>query len=91
MHEISALGPIDPSSVPEVNEEEKEAPWIMRKLVGVSSNFFNTQRLCTPVSRQTTNRERESAADSGDPGICCGQMNSLHDHHATKLPASHVF
>ncbi|KIM42125.1 hypothetical protein M413DRAFT_10359 [Hebeloma cylindrosporum] len=34
MREISALGPIDPSSVPEVNEEETTAPWIMRKLVG---------------------------------------------------------
>ena len=43
MQEISALGPIDPSSVPEVNEEEKAAPWIMRKLVGVSSDFFNTK------------------------------------------------
>jgi hypothetical protein len=43
MQEISALGPIDPSSVPEVNEEEKAAPWIMRKLVGVSFDFFNTK------------------------------------------------
>ncbi|TFK28582.1 hypothetical protein FA15DRAFT_665299 [Coprinopsis marcescibilis] len=32
-HEISALGPIDPSSVAN-HEDEKEAPWIMRKLVG---------------------------------------------------------
>jgi hypothetical protein len=43
MHEISALSPIDPTSVLEANEEEKTAPWITRKLVGVSSNFFNTQ------------------------------------------------
>ncbi|KDR68452.1 hypothetical protein GALMADRAFT_257184 [Galerina marginata CBS 339.88] len=34
MPEISALGPIDPASVPEVQEEEKAAPWIVRKLVG---------------------------------------------------------
>jgi len=39
MPEMSALGPIDPSSVSEVNEEEKSAPWIARKLVGVSSHF----------------------------------------------------
>ena len=81
MHEISALGPIDPTSVPEDEEEEKAAPWIMRTLVGVSSDFFNTQGSCTPVGRQNTDRERESA-------IHWGQMNSL---HATKLPASHVF
>ncbi|KAF9041194.1 hypothetical protein BJ165DRAFT_1350295 [Panaeolus papilionaceus] len=30
----SALGPIDPSSVPSIQEEEKTAPWVVRKLVG---------------------------------------------------------
>ncbi|KAF7797358.1 hypothetical protein EIP86_008553 [Pleurotus ostreatoroseus] len=30
---VSALGPVDPASVPEA-EEEKAAPWIVRKLVG---------------------------------------------------------
>ena len=43
MHEFSALGPIDLTSVPEANEEEKAAPWVMRKLVCVSSYFFDTQ------------------------------------------------
>jgi hypothetical protein len=45
MPEMSALGPIDPSSVPEVNEEEKAAPWIVRKLVGVSFTFFKISSL----------------------------------------------
>lgn len=31
---MSALGPIDPSSVQ--NEDQKEAAWIVRKLAGVS-------------------------------------------------------
>ena len=51
MPEISALGPIDPSTVPEVDEEEKAAPWIMRKLVGVSSTFFqNSPSVCVHQS-----------------------------------------
>ncbi|KAI0797227.1 hypothetical protein BC629DRAFT_1286169 [Irpex lacteus] len=33
MPEVSALGPVDPASVPEA-EQEKAAPWIVRKLVG---------------------------------------------------------
>ncbi|KAI0342313.1 hypothetical protein BDW22DRAFT_1357636 [Trametopsis cervina] len=33
MPEVSALGPVDPSSIPEA-EQEKAAPWIVRKLVG---------------------------------------------------------
>lgn len=34
--EVSALGPVDPASVPEEShdEQEKSAPWIVRKLVG---------------------------------------------------------
>jgi len=36
MSETSTLGPIDPASIPEEKEEEKAAPWIIRKLVGVS-------------------------------------------------------
>ena len=41
MPEPSALGPIDPGSIhdPSVAEEEKAAPWIMRKLIGVSAAF----------------------------------------------------
>jgi hypothetical protein len=35
MPEFSALGPIDPTSVNAHEEEEKSAPWIVRKLVGV--------------------------------------------------------
>lgn len=38
--EASPLGPIDPSSVTNVEESsetEKSAPWIVRKLVGVST------------------------------------------------------
>jgi hypothetical protein len=31
---ISPLGPIDPASL-QASEEEKHAPWIVRKLVGV--------------------------------------------------------
>ncbi|KAF9530047.1 hypothetical protein CPB83DRAFT_851495 [Crepidotus variabilis] len=34
MPEVSALGPIDPASLPETTEQEKNAPWIVRKLVG---------------------------------------------------------
>lgn len=34
--ELSVLGPIDPASRPTLDEEEKAAPWIVRKLVGVS-------------------------------------------------------
>ncbi|OBZ78298.1 hypothetical protein A0H81_02442 [Grifola frondosa] len=33
MSDVSALGPIDPASIPEA-ETEKAAPWIVRKLVG---------------------------------------------------------
>lgn len=36
MPEVSPLGPIDPASVSESTEQEKNAPWIVRKLVGVS-------------------------------------------------------
>lgn len=39
MAEASPLGPIDPSSVTDleqISETEKRAPWIVRKLVGVS-------------------------------------------------------
>jgi len=35
MPESSALGPIDPTSVSGIDEQEKAAPWIVRKLVGV--------------------------------------------------------
>ncbi|TFK67575.1 hypothetical protein BDN72DRAFT_842846 [Pluteus cervinus] len=35
MQDVSTLGPIDPASIPEIsNEQEKAAPWIVRKLVG---------------------------------------------------------
>ncbi len=47
MPDTSALGPIDPSSVialdPSGNshqEKEIKAPWIMRKLVGVSTILY---------------------------------------------------
>ena len=34
---VSPLGPVDPASLPPVDDEtEKKAPWIIRKLVGVS-------------------------------------------------------
>ncbi|KAI0685766.1 hypothetical protein BC835DRAFT_494455 [Cytidiella melzeri] len=33
MPEVSALGPVDPASVPDA-EQQKAAPWIVRKLVG---------------------------------------------------------
>jgi hypothetical protein len=34
---FSALGPVDPAPLPPIDgEKEKEAPWIVRKLVGVS-------------------------------------------------------
>ena len=33
--DVSPLGPINPVSIPNA-EEEKAAPWIVRKLVGVS-------------------------------------------------------
>ncbi len=39
MPEVSALGPVDPASVPEA-EQEKAAPWIVRKLVGVSARVL---------------------------------------------------
>ena len=42
MTEVSALGPVDPASVPAA-EEEKAAPWIVRKLVGVSAKIT---RMC---------------------------------------------
>lgn len=43
MPDISALGPIDPTSIAnyELREEEKAAPWIVRKLVGVSCLFIS--------------------------------------------------
>lgn len=46
---VSALGPIDPSSIRD-GEQEKSAPWIVRKLVGVSMNPFRLRlidELCT--------------------------------------------
>lgn len=39
--DVSSLGPVDPASVknPEAHDEkEKTAPWIVRKLAGVSGN-----------------------------------------------------
>lgn len=33
--ELSVLAPIDPASRPTLDEEEKAAPWIVRKLVGM--------------------------------------------------------
>lgn len=42
MPEVSALGPIDPASVP-TGEEEKAAPWIVRKMVGVSLSDYLTE------------------------------------------------
>ena len=40
MTEVSFLGPIDPSSVVD-GENEKNAPWIVRKLAGVSQRYFD--------------------------------------------------
>ena len=37
--DISPLGPIDPSSVSDA-ENQKSAPWIVRKLVGVRTSLF---------------------------------------------------
>ena len=34
MSEVSALGPVDPASLQDAGQE-KAAPWIVRKLVGV--------------------------------------------------------
>jgi len=39
MADVSALGPIDPASITEGGEKEKSAPWIVRKLVGVSQYY----------------------------------------------------
>lgn len=36
MADVSVLGPIDPKNVTEDTEKEKAAPWVIRKLVGVS-------------------------------------------------------
>ena len=57
MPEISALGPIDPASV-STDEEEKAAPWIVRKLVGVSdlSSDESTNRPQSTLSWYETNR-----------------------------------
>lgn len=46
MSEASPLGPIDPSSIADADQQnaaetEKRAPWIVRKLVGVSIFWFN--------------------------------------------------
>lgn len=38
---MSALGPIDPSSVQ--TEDQKEAAWIVRKLAGVSNTKYNLE------------------------------------------------
>lgn len=54
---VSPLGPVDPASLPPINdEEEKEAPWIIRKLVGVSGKSIPFVQMgdalggiCTPV------------------------------------------
>jgi hypothetical protein len=43
MPEFSALGPIDPTSVNAHEEEEKSAPWIVRKLVGVGDLWLLIQ------------------------------------------------
>jgi hypothetical protein len=39
--EVSSLGPIDPASLQDEShdESEKSAPWIVRKLVGVSRHL----------------------------------------------------
>jgi hypothetical protein len=39
MTEVSVLGPIDPNSIAD-NDDEKHAPWIVRKLAGVSLFFI---------------------------------------------------
>ncbi|KAF8956326.1 hypothetical protein BDZ97DRAFT_194604 [Flammula alnicola] len=69
MPEASALGPIDPASIQEVNEEEKAAPWIVRKLVGVSGlvellllsfrAFHVPEISCPPVLRPCSDRSSE--------------------------------
>jgi hypothetical protein len=41
---VSALGPIDPSTISDA-ENEKHAPWIVRKLVGVSSTMVEGSEL----------------------------------------------
>ena len=69
---ISPLGPIDPASVPEA-ETEKAAPWIVRKLVGVSNGpcyrlFPSSQLTIVDVNRHATFSRR---------GILCRTMQSM--------------
>lgn len=40
---MSALGPIDPTSVQ--NEDRKEAAWIVRKLAGVDASISSIHQL----------------------------------------------
>lgn len=38
--DLSALGPVDPDSVPSLDESENKSPWIVRKILGVSKSFI---------------------------------------------------
>lgn len=38
--DLSALGPVDPDSVPSLDENENKSPWIVRKILGVSRSFI---------------------------------------------------
>ena len=90
MHEISALSPIDLTPVPEANEEEKAAPWVMRKLVCVSSDSSIHNDYVRRLAARTWIVSAK-ALQIQATGIYWGEMDSLHDHHATKLPGSHAF
>ncbi|KAH6909509.1 hypothetical protein BKA70DRAFT_1276349 [Coprinopsis sp. MPI-PUGE-AT-0042] len=65
--ELSALGPIDPNSVSAKHEEEKEAPWIIRKLVGsmtgriVLSSYESLRAAGTSVVCLSPTRRRSSS------------------------------
>jgi hypothetical protein len=48
MASLSLLAPIDPSSIQEA-EQEKSAPWIVRKLVGVCPHPATIARLILMV------------------------------------------
>lgn len=53
---VSALGPVDPASLNhESDEKEKSAPWIIRKLVGVSAIYFVPSRHSCTGNRKSPN------------------------------------
>ncbi|KAJ3004710.1 hypothetical protein NUW54_g4685 [Trametes sanguinea] len=69
---VSPLGPIDPASVPEA-EQEKSAPWIVRKLVGVC----RSSHLAITLLRMLTAQANFGLPQLLAPALCAYHRNDM--------------